>query len=300
METTRARTVIATASALTAFAANSLLCRGALGHAALDPASFSTIRLASGAVTLVLITLSTGRSSMALRGSWGSAALLFLYAVPFSFAYVSLGAGTGALILFGAVQATMLVAALSSGERPHVLQWAGLIVALGGLVYLVMPGLAAPSTVGCALMAMAGVAWGIYSLRGRGASDPLAETAGNFARSVPLAIGVSIAAAPHAAFNAQGALLAVVSGALASGLGYVAWYAALSGLSATRAASVQLAVPVLAAAGGVIFLSEPVTVRLIVAAVLILGGVALALTRTERRRRRPHPPGGRRAPEPVA
>ena len=237
---------------------------------------------------------------MILRGSWGSAALLFLYAVPFSFAYVSLNAGTGALILFGAVQATMLVAALSSGERPHLVEWVGLILALGGLVYLVMPGLAAPSPVGCALMVTAGIAWGVYSLRGRGASNPLAETGGNFARSVPLAIGVSMAAAPHAAFHAEGAVLAVVSGALASGLGYVAWYAALSGLSATRAATVQLVVPLMAAAGGVLFLSERITVRLIVAAILILGGVALALTRTERRRRRPHPPEARSAPEPAA
>ena len=289
--------MIFTASALTAFAANSLLCRLALGHTALDPASFSTIRLASGAGTLMLITLSTRRGSIGLRGSWGSAALLFLYAVPFSFAYVSLGAGTGALILFGAVQATMLIAALSSGERPHVVQWSGLILALGGLVYLVMPGLAAPSLTGSALMALAGFAWGLYSLRGRGASDPLAETAGNFARSVPLAVGVSIAAATHAELDADGALLAVLSGALASGLGYVAWYAALSGLSATRAASVQLAVPLLAAAGGVVFLSERITGRLIVSAILILGGVALALTRTERRRRRPHPAGAHRPPE---
>jgi drug/metabolite transporter (DMT)-like permease len=290
METTRARTVLLTGSALTAFAANSLLCRAALGRAAIDAASFSTIRLASGAATLALITLSTRRGSSGMAGSWGSAALLFLYAVPFSFAYVNLGAGMGALILFGAVQATMLVAALSSGERPHVVQWLGLILAVGGLVYLVMPGLAAPSPTGSALMALAGAAWGVYSLRGRGASDPLAETAGNFARSVPLAIAVSIAAAPHAVIGARGARLAVASGALASGLGYVAWYAALSGLSATRAASVQLAVPVLAAVGGVLFLKERITLRLIVATILIFGGVALALTRTERRRRRPRPP----------
>jgi drug/metabolite transporter (DMT)-like permease len=289
METTRARTVVLTGSALTAFAANSLLCRAALGRSAIDPASFSTIRLVSGAATLALLALSTRRGPSGLAGSWGSAVLLFLYAVPFSFAYVSLGAGTGALILFGAVQATMLAAALSSGERPHVVQWLGLILALGGLVYLVVPGLAAPSPVGSALMALAGVAWGVYSTRGRGASDPLAETAGNFARSVPLAIAVSVAAARHVSVGVNGALLAVASGALASGLGYVAWYAALPGLSATRGASVQLAVPVLAAAGGVIFLSEQVTVRLIVATILILGGVALALTRTERRRRRPHP-----------
>lgn len=282
--------MLLTGLALAAFAANSLLCRAALGRDAIDPASFSTIRLASGAATLVLIGFSTRRGATGVAGSWGSAALLFLYAVPFSFAYVSLGAGTGALILFGAVQATMLVAALSSGERPHRVQWLGLILALGGLAYLVMPGLAAPSTVGAVLMALAGVAWGVYSLRGRGASDPRAETAGNFARSVPLAIGVSVAAAPHVAFHAEGVLLAVASGALASGLGYVAWYAALPALSATRAASVQLAVPVLAAVGGVLFLSERITPRLILAAILILGGVGLALTRTERRRRRPPQP----------
>jgi drug/metabolite transporter (DMT)-like permease len=299
MPPTRARTVLSTGAALTAFAANSLLCRAALGHAAIDPASFSTIRLAAGAATLLLITLSTRRGAVGLGGSWGSATLLALYAIPFSFAYVGLGAGTGALILFGAVQATMLIAALAAGERPHVVQWSGLILALGGLVYLVMPGLAAPSPLGCALMVIAGVAWGVYSLRGRGAPDPLAETAGNFARSVPLAIGVSVAAAPHVALSVEGALLAAISGALASGLGYVVWYAALSGLSATRAASVQLTVPVLAAAGGVLFLSERITLRLIVAAFLILGGVALALTRTERRRRRQHPLGARPQPEPA-
>lgn len=269
--------MVLTASALTAFAANSLLCRSALGHAALDPASFSTLRLASGAGTLLLITLSTRRGSVGIRGSWGSAALLFLYAVPFSYAYVNLGVGTGALILFGAVQATMLTAAMSSGERLHLLQWTGLALAVGGLVYLVSPGLAAPAPIGCALMTTAGVAWGVYSLRGRGASDPLAETAGNFVRAVPMTIVVSALTASHAAWNATGALLAVLSGALASGVGYAVWYAALTGLTAAQAASVQLAVPVVAAAGGVIFLLEPITTRLLLSAALILGGVGLAL-----------------------
>lgn len=288
MESERARTAVFTASALTAFAANSLLCRQALGHTTLDAASFSTIRLASGAAVLLLIARATRRGSSGLRGTWGSAAMLFLYAVPFSFAYLSLGAGTGALILFGAVQATMLAAALMSGERPHVLEWTGLVLALGGLVYLVMPGLAAPSPVGCALMTTAGVAWGVYSLRGRGAADPLAETAGNFVRALPFAAGVSIVTASHRAWSAEGALLAVLSGAVASGLGYVAWYAALSGLTASRAASVQLTVPVIAAMGGVVFLSERISVRLIVSAILILGGVGLALVRTGRRRQPPH------------
>ncbi len=277
MELVRARTLAFTASALTAFAANSLLCRQALGHSAIDAASFSTIRLASGAATLLMISRSTGRGSFAIRGTWGSAALLFLYAVPFSFAYLSLSAGTGALILFGAVQATMLAGAVSSGERLHVVQWLGLVLAFCGLVYLVMPGVAAPSAIGCALMTVAGVSWGVYSLRGRRASDPLAETAGNFVRGVPLAIVVGVVAASHAEASAQGVLLAVLSGALASGVGYVAWYAALTGLTSAQAASVQLAVPILAAAGGVVFLSEPVTVRLVLSSFLILGGVALAL-----------------------
>jgi len=289
-----------TASALAAFAANSLFCRSALGKAALDPASFSSIRLASGAATLLLITLSTRRGSVGFRGSWGSAALLFLYAVPFSYAYVDLGVGTGALILFGAVQATMLTAAMSSGERLQLVQWAGLTLAVGGVVYLVSPGLAAPAPIGCALMTTAGVAWGVYSLRGRGASDPLAETAGNFVRAVPMTILVSIVTASHVAWNATGALLAVLSGALASGVGYAVWYAALTGLTAAQAASVQLAVPVIAAAGGVIFLLEPITTRLLLSAMLILGGVGLALARREPRRRRPRPPEARPQPEPAA
>jgi drug/metabolite transporter (DMT)-like permease len=290
METSRAKTILYTASALVAFAANSLLCRQALRHTPLDAASFSTIRLASGALALALIARFAGRGSKGLRGTWRSAALLFLYAVPFSFAYLLLGAGTGALVLFGAVQMTMLGAALWSGSRPHRLQWLGLALALGGLVYLVLPGLSAPNPAGCALMAVAGISWGVYSLRGRGAGDPLPETAGNFARALPMAVLVSALMSSHARVSYEGALLAIVSGALTSGCGYVAWYAALDGLTAARAANVQLAVPVLAAAGGVVFLAEPVTPRLIVSALLILGGVALALARTERRRQpRPQP-----------
>lgn len=289
MTTPRARTALYTLAALVAFAANSLLCRRALGHATIDAASFSTIRLASGAAVLMLMT----RGSV--RGSWRSALMLFLYAVPFSFAYIGLTAGTGALILFATVQGTMLTAALRSGSRLLVVQWSGLILALGGLVYLVLPGLAAPSPFGCALMTVAGVAWGLYSLRGRGASDPLAETAGNFARAVPFALLVSLLATSRVRLSHEGALLAAVSGTLASGCGYVIWYAALRGLSAAQAASVQLAVPVLAASGGVVFLSEPVTTRLILSSILILGGIALALARTGPRRRRPPRPEDHRA-----
>jgi drug/metabolite transporter (DMT)-like permease len=285
-----------TASALVGFAANSLLCRQAIGHTEIDAASFSTIRVVAGAATLLLVAWASRRGSIATCGTWPSASMLFLYVVPFSFAYVSLGAGTGALILFGSVQATMLAAALTSGERPHPLEWTGLVLALGGLFYLVMPGLTAPSPIGCALMTIAGVAWGVYSLRGRAASDPLADTAGNFVRAVPLALGVSVLAAKQARVDLTGAMLAVLSGAVASGLGYAVWYAALSGLTATRAATVQLAVPALTAAGGVVFLAERITTRLVVAAILILGGVALALTRTARRRQPPHPAGDHREP----
>lgn len=278
----RARTIACTAFALTAFAANSLLCRQALRPNAIDAASFSAIRLVSGAATLSILVALGRRGSFRLGGTWGSAAMLFLYAVPFSFAYVSLGAGTGALILFGAVQGTMLLAALASGEWPHFLQWTGLVLALSGLVDLVLPGITAPAPAGSALMAAAGISWGIYSIRGRGASDPLGETAGNFVRAVPLVLLVSLGAARRLHATPAGVVLAVASGALASGIGYVAWYAALKGLSATRAASVQLAVPLLAAAGGVVFFSERITLRLVVAAVLILGGTALALAGRER------------------
>jgi drug/metabolite transporter (DMT)-like permease len=207
---------------------------------------------------------------------------LALYAIPFSFAYVDLAAGTGALVLFGAVQTSMLAWALRSGERPHALSWLGLALALGGLVYLVLPGIAAPSPLGCALMATAGIAWGGYSLRGRGAADALGETAGNFARALPLALVASGVGAGSFHLEARGALLACASGALASGLGYVVWYAALRGLSATRASLVQLAVPVIAAAGGVLLLSETLTARLVVAGAAILGGVGLALLGRER------------------
>jgi drug/metabolite transporter (DMT)-like permease len=279
MTTDRSRTWAATVLALAAFAANSILCRRALGHGAIDPATFSTIRVAAGALTLAALARWTQESGARSGGSWGSAALLCSYAIPFSFAYVSLGAGPGALILFASVQVTMLAIALRSGERPHVLQWAGLVLALGGLVYLVLPGLAAPSPAGCALMITAGMSWGFYSLRGRRAESPLLETAGNFVRAVPLAALVSLATVSRFELRTEGAVLAIASGALTSGLGYVAWYAAIDGLTATRAATVQLAVPAIAAAGGVLLLSEPVTARLIVSAILILGGVGLALSR---------------------
>ncbi len=203
--------------------------------------------------------------------------MLFLYAIAFSFAYLSLSAGTGALILFGSVQVTMLLVALHSGERPQLLEWLGLLFALGGLVYLVLPGLEAPSPVGSVLMMIAGIAWGVYSLRGRGVGSPLANTTGNFIRAVPLIIVVRLVLMNDVHMTQSGILLAVLSGAIASGVGYVIWYTALAGLSATRAAIVQLSVPVLAAWGGVALLAEDVSLRLVLAGALILGGIALAI-----------------------
>jgi drug/metabolite transporter (DMT)-like permease len=267
-----------TVTALVAFAANSLLCRLALGAAQVDAASYTSLRLSSGALILWAITAMSGRSrTLGKSGSWLSAAMLFLYAVAFSFAYLSLDAGTGALILFGSVQATMILAGFIQGHRPHLLEWIGMISAFGGLVYLVSPGLSAPAPFGSALMALSGIAWGIYTLRGRGSSDPVASTAGNFARAAPLAIPVSLVLLSDLDISARGAWLAVLSGALTSALGYVIWYAALKGLTTTRAAIVQLSVPVLAAVGGVFFLSETVSHRLLVSGIVILGGIALAI-----------------------
>jgi drug/metabolite transporter (DMT)-like permease len=275
------RTLTLTVFTLIAFASNSILCRLALASHSIDPASFTTIRLAAGAVTLAVI-VALSRRGARQGGGWGSAFFLALYAAAFSFAYITLSAGTGALILFGCVQATMIVAALRAGERPGPLQWTGLVIALAGLVYLTAPGLAAPSPVGSILMALAGFAWGVYTLRGRGAGDPLVATRRNFVRAVPLALLVSAATITRRDVTPHGAVLAVASGAIASGIGYVVWYAALRGLSATRAATVQLSVPVIAALGGVMFLSETVTIRLAVASVLILGGVGLALAERAR------------------
>lgn len=269
-----------TVTALTAFAANSVLCRLALGAQAIDAASFTTIRLVSGAVLLWVMSATLPPRTFTLpKWNWASAGFLFGYAICFSFAYTGLTAGTGALILFGAVQTTMIGLALRSGERPHQLEWVGLLVAMSGLVYLVFPGLTAPPLARSGLMALAGVAWGLYSLRGRGSKTPLADTTGNFVYGVPLAIVVNGVWWSQVFITPKGALLALLSGALASGIGYVIWYSALKYLTATRAATVQLAVPVLAAAGGVVFLSEQISMRLIVAAVLILGGISVALGR---------------------
>lgn len=271
-------TVLLTALTLVAFATNSVLCRLALGNGAIDAGSFTVVRLASGALMLwLLIGLSRGRAVFGNGGNWTSALMLFLYAIAFSFAYISLNTGTGALILFGSVQITMIVSGLRAGERLHHVQWLGFALATGGLVYLVSPGLTAPSPGGSLLMAIAGMAWGVYSLRGRGVRDPAAATTDNFVRSVPFVAVVPVLMLPHLHFSQQGLLLAIFSGAIASALGYIIWYTALRGLTATRAAIVQLAVPVLAALGGVVVLAEEITLRLVIAALATLGGVAIVV-----------------------
>src|SRR5436190_22205660 len=275
------RLFILTLLAMIAFAGNSVICRLALTQTTIDAASFTFTRILSGAVALSLIVTIRKRTSPT-AGSWPSALALFAYAAAFSFAYVSLSAGTGALLLFGAVQATMILWGLRRGERLRMRQLAGLALALTGLVALLFPGLSAPSLSGSILMLGAGVAWGIYSLRGKAASDAIAATTGNFLSSVPLAAVLSIAVLPWAHIDRTGVGYAVLSGAIASGLGYAIWYTALSDsmpvqLGPASAATVQLSVPVLAATGGILLLGEPITLRYVVASIAVLGGIALVV-----------------------
>ena len=259
-----------------AFAGNSLLCRVALRDNGIDAASFTAIRLVSGALVLWLIVrLRTPRRAPA--GSWWSAMALFGYAAAFSYAYLTLSAATGALLLFGAVQATMIGYGLWTGHRLSARQWVGLLLAIGGLVGLLLPGLSAPPLLGSSLMLGAGVAWGIYSLRGRDGGDPTAVTAGNFIRAAPLALVLAALALPSLALDSAGVAYAIASGALASGVGYAIWYMALPGLQPASAASVQLSVPVVAAVGGILFLGELPTPRLFVASLAILGGIAMVI-----------------------
>lgn len=266
------------AVAMLAFAANSVLCRLALGRGAIDAASFTLLRLVAGAIALLLICVAQGKAGRAaFRLDVLSAAALFGYAAAFSLAYRELTAGTGALLLFGAVQVTMIGTGLVRGERPSAAEWLGLLVALGGLGWLVSPGVAAPPPVGAGLMALAGVAWGVYSLRGRKLGDPLQTTAANFLWAVPPGLVLFVVGGGGSHLSSAGIGWAVLSGALASGVGYALWYAALPLLTATRAATLQLTVPVIAALGGVVFLAERVSTRLVLASLLVLGGVALAI-----------------------
>jgi len=271
------RTLVLTGIAMLALAANPLLCRMALGAGHIDAASFTGIRVIAGAAMLKLLITCTRQGGKRKPVDWRAVVTLFGYMIFFSFAYLSISVGTGALILFGAVLLTMFTVALQSGERFSSLSWAGLAMAIAGLVYLVSPGVTAPEPVGAALMAVAGVAWGMYSLLGRGEADPLGTTADNFLYAVPLAVAVNVFFWSDVHTSWYGVTLAILSGAIASGLGYALWYALLAGMPATRAATAQLSVPVIAALGGVVLLSEPMTLRLVVSSVATLGGIALVL-----------------------
>jgi drug/metabolite transporter (DMT)-like permease len=274
MVVTPTRIFTLTLVAMTAFAGNSLLCRLALKQTSIDAASFTLVRIISGAIVLRLIVMMR-RRSRGKAGSWPSALALFVYAAGFSFAYMSLPAGTGALLLFGAVQATMIVWAIRKGERLSWPQRIGLVLALAGLVALVFPGISAPPLGGSILMLSAGIAWGIYSLRGKASGDPVSATAGNFFRAVPMATVLSAALLPWAHLDRTGIGYGMLSGAIASGVGYAIWYTVLPTLGAAGAATVQLSVPVLAAAGGILFLGESITRRAVLASVAVLGGIAL-------------------------
>ncbi len=273
-----ANTATLTVIAMIAFAANWLLCRLALGQQLIDAASFTSTRVISGAATLALIMLPRWRNQRPAAVDWRSVSTLFVYMVFFSFAYVSLSAGTGALTLFGAVQLTMFIVAMRGGERFTLLSWMGLSLAAFGLIYLISPGITAPDPLGAVLMVTAGVAWGWYSLLGRSAADPLEATANNFVYSVPFAIAVSLMFLGDFHGSWMGLILAAASGAIASGLGYAVWYGALRRLEAGRAATVQLSVPIIASLGGVVLLLEQVSLRLVLASVLTLGGIAIVLT----------------------
>ncbi len=293
------RSFALTAFALIAFAFNSILCRMALGQEEIDAASFTVVRVIAGAIALVSISVLYGRRFVSEKssdgaaagsdvtplltrrllhsGNWVSAFFLFAYAVCFSFAYLGLTTGTGALILFGSVQMTMIAASAIRGERPGIVQLAGVTVAFGGLVYLMLPGLASPPIISSLLMAAAGAAWGFYTLRGKGSEDPLADTTGNFVRAVPMVIVAALPFIGMLHLSSRGVVLAVISGALASGVGYSVWYAALKYHTATRAAVLQLATPVITAVGGIVLLSEAADKRLLIASAPILGGILLAI-----------------------
>lgn len=286
MPTSPMRTFGLTLLAMIAFAANSVLCRIALRDTAIDPASFTAVRLASGAIMLWIVTRVRTRTTHG-AGNWPSALALFAYAAAFSYAYISLPTATGALLLFGAVQITMISHGLWSGERIRAWQIVGLVLAFAGLVGLLLPGLSAPPIRGAALMLAAGVAWGIYSLRGKRAGDPTVVTGGNFLRTVPIALVLgawSLKSMPVDDFysSARGIGYAIASGALASGIGYSIWYSALPKLKSTTAATVQLSVPVIAAVGGILFLAEPVTLRVALASIAVLGGIGLVIAQADR------------------
>jgi drug/metabolite transporter (DMT)-like permease len=280
------KTLLLTSLALIAFAANSVLCRLALGEGAIDAAGFTIVRMVSAVlVLLILVTVmknvnrkaSSSVSMLVSKGSWTASIMLFVYAVAFSFAYQSLDTGTGALILFGAVQITMLLVSVVTGTRLRLLEWVGIAGAFSGFVYLVLPQVSTPSLTGFILMTLSGVAWGFYSVLGRNSKNPLMDTHYNFLRSLVFVLVLLAFSFQtlHTTFN--GVLYAVLSGGIMSGLGYTVWYMALKRLAATHAAVVQLLVPVIAAIGGVIFVAEDITMRLMISGIMILGGILLVV-----------------------
>jgi len=269
--------IVLTTLAMVAFAANSILCRMALGADTIDAASFTSIRLISGAVMLAGILFYRDHGFKQERLNPISTLMLFTYALCFSFSYMELSAGTGALILFGAVQLTMILFGLAMGERHGRTAWIGIIAAFGGLAYLLMPSVSAPPPISALLMALAGIAWGIYTIRGKASVNPLSATGWNFVATIPLSVLAYLVFRSDAHLTSKGVTLAIVSGTLASGIGYVIWYSALPKLSRTTAATVQLSVPVIAAFGGVLLLSEPVTLRLLIASLVVLGGIYLTI-----------------------
>ena len=272
------KTLSLTALAMICFAANSILCRWALKENSIDPASFTMVRLASGAIILMLIVrLRTKSAKIRSKGSWLSASMLFLYAFAFSLAYVSLDTGTGALILFGAVQLTMVLQAMYKGKRLNLTEWTGLVLAIGGFAYLLLPGATAPSLKGFLLMSLSGVAWGIYTLNGKSSEDPLQDTGYNFLRSIPFLLIPLIWMAGTGLLTSRGLQLAIASGAITSGIGYTIWYMALRGLGTVQASVVQLSVPLLAAFGGLLLLSENPSLRLGLSGLFILGGIFLVM-----------------------
>lgn len=272
------KTFLFTALALTAFAANSVFCRLALGGQLLDASTFTFIRLLSGWVALyVLVKLSRTHRTTEPKSHWTAPGILFVFTAAFSFAYISLDTGTGALILSGSVQLSIVLISLFRGHKLNFMEWAGILGALSGFVYLVLPGVTAPSLTGFGLMAAAGIAWGIYTLIGRTSQNPLHDTTVNFAGTLPFAVALALFAVVNHNFllSTRGILLAVASGSLTSGVGYAVWYKALAGLSAPQSGVVQLFVPVIAAFGGLVFVAEPISLRLFLSAIMILGGIAL-------------------------
>ena len=268
-----------------AFASNSILCRLALRQTSIDPATFTVVRILSGAIALWLV-MQMRREKSGKAGNWLSAFALFAYAAAFSFAYLQLSAGTGALLLFGAVQATMISWGLRKGEHLDAIQVVGVIVAITGLTMLLVPGLSAPPLFDSVIMLIAGIAWGIYSLRGRGEKHPVGATAGNFLRAVPFAVVLIVVGRPWIKLDALGVFYATLSGAITSGLGYVIWYRALPGLKAASAATVQLSVPVLAATGGIILLGERISLRYVLASLAVLGGIALVVIEKAKKKKK--------------